>query len=277
MLFCEIFQLTCSNSLSQVRGYLELKLDVGAFSKPAPYIAGNGTSTLLFRHRVESGQYSEKLEYYGVDALRLNIEHGSYIRRLSTNPIANADRKLPLIGSPTSLSASASIVVDGIRPEIVSVGFEAGFEGKTYFTGDIVLITVSFSAPILVIGGPPVITILTGNGNERQIPFIYGNQTSTLVFEYKVQLGDFSNYLAYKYDTDIAFCSSETCNATNETSQILQLSSNSSLEALLTLPLGGGRVLLIFNYSKVFALVLCLLIFLFCFLKRECERWSSYW
>lgn len=218
-----------------------MKLDVGPFSKPAPYIAGNSTRTLTFRHLVEPGQYSNRLDYYGENALIFSTEYDSYIRRFSTYPQVDAVSTLPTPGSSLSLSASYSIVVDGIRPTVLSVGFELGFEGKTYFTGDTVHIAITFSAPVIILGGPPVISILTGNGKERQVPYVYGNNTSTLVFEYLVQLGDYSNCLAYKYDASGALCVSEACPIVSIEDRILQLSSNSSLDVLLSMPIHGGE------------------------------------
>ena len=227
----------------KVLGQVGLFLDVGAFLKAAPYVFGNGTASLTFMHTVEPGQQSDHLDCHR-EGLAIRSESWGDIKRSSTYPITRVIKELPSKGSGFSLGDSVVIEVDGIRPFVIDVGFGSGFQGKTYHTGDNVKIAVTFSAPVIFIGGPPVLVILVGNSRERNITCVAGNGTSTLIFDYQVQLGDTTNILSYKYDEHRALCLSSKCLFECEENQcsdkIVQLSSNSSLRAILRMPLIGG-------------------------------------
>lgn len=74
----------------------------------------------------------------------------------------------------------------------------------SYTAGDIVLISVMFTAPVVVVG-TPILQLETGNLNGvGMAQYISGSGTSSLVFAYAVQLGDNTERLEYTRCPDTA-------------------------------------------------------------------------
>jgi len=226
----------------EVQNNVHLLLDVGPFSNYATYESGTNSSTLVFKFVVMAGHFTTQLEYYGINALIADCEKNACVRRMSDIPTTQAKLELPLPGSGNSISDSSFIQIDGKRPKIVNISFESGYEGRTYSTGDILPIIITFSAPVTIFGGPPVFVLITGNG-EREIPYVEGNNSTALKFEYQVKLGDDTSSVSYKYHSTDTLCVSSGCLIDfddDNANGMYQFSTNSTMEALLKVPLVGG-------------------------------------
>jgi len=223
---------------------------VGSFANNASYVSGNSSTSILFRHEVQPGQYAMDLDYHGADALVVDSSKSQYIFRQSTNPITKALLTLPNPGSNHSLSATSHIFINGVRPFVESIGFAAGYGGKTYFVGDSVLVNVHFSSPVFVLGGTPALFLVVREGVDRPVFYMQGNGTTSLTFRYEVKLGDTSEALSYKYDSYQSLCVSKSCPVDiwneNRSEKIVQASSDPYLNALLVVPLTGGKSLIRF-------------------------------
>ncbi|MFM7752396.1 MAG: Ig-like domain-containing protein, partial [Opitutaceae bacterium] len=79
----------------------------------AAYRAGSGTRTLEFAYTVQAGDAALRLEASGVHAL---LSAGGSITRADGGVVSLL---LPEPGSPTSLSAGKSIVIDTKRPDVL--------------------------------------------------------------------------------------------------------------------------------------------------------------
>ena len=127
----------------------------------------------------------------------------------------------------------------------------AGYGGKTYSTGDVLPIIITYSAPVLVFGSLPVFVLITGNG-EREIPYVEGSGSTALRFEYQIKLGDDTSSVSYKYHSTKTLCVSSGCLTEFEDENvngIFQFSTNSTMKAILKVPL-GGRFILQVDYFK---------------------------
>jgi len=110
-----------------VEGTPTLYLETGAVDAVATYSAGSGSSSLSFVYTVEEGHSSQDLDYVSFGSLTLN---GGSIR--NSNAI-DASLTLPSHGDSGSLGANAAIVIDGIRPNVISknVTIQLGAPGNT--------------------------------------------------------------------------------------------------------------------------------------------------
>jgi len=110
-----------------VDGTPALSLETGAVGAVAIYSAGSGSSSLSFEYTVEEGHSSPDLDYVSSGSLTLN---GGSIR--NSNAI-DAGLSLPSPGNSGSLGANAAIVIDGIRPNVISknVTIQLGASGNT--------------------------------------------------------------------------------------------------------------------------------------------------
>jgi hypothetical protein len=95
-----------------------LKLETGDIDQHAFYSSGNDTNTLTFNYTVQPNDNTSDLNYTSTGALSLNS--GS-IKDLVGN---DADLTLPALDSSASLGGSKNIVLDGIRPTVVSTSPE---------------------------------------------------------------------------------------------------------------------------------------------------------
>ena len=166
--------------------YLELR--TGAAGARAPYVAGSGTSTLVFAYTVRDGDATDRLSYNGTGALALN---GSTITAVGSGDPASTVLAEP--GSADSLSNSSLVRIDALRPTVVSVYAPAG--DGAYGVDDQIDIAARFSENVTV-AGMPVITLETGPA-DRDAAYRSGNATDTLVFRYTVQEGDIASRLDY--------------------------------------------------------------------------------
>jgi hypothetical protein len=170
-----------------VTGTPKLYLETGSVDTNAVYISGSTTNDLLFRYTVLSGNSSADLNYKSPSSLMLK---GGTIKDAAGN---DAVLTLPALSNANSLGMRSNIVVDGIPPVVNNVSSTTA--NGSYNAGKTINITVAFSK-VVNVTGTPQLTLETGT-TDRTINYTSGTGSSTLVFTYVVQAGDFSNDLDY--------------------------------------------------------------------------------
>ncbi len=163
-----------------VTGTPELALNTGG---TATYSSGSGTSTLTFTYTVAAGQDANPLDEASTTALTLN---GGTIDDQSNNP---ALLTLPAPGTANSLSKS-NIVIDTTAPTVTAV--TSITPNGTYGPGSVILITMSWSKPVVVTGTPELAMNTGGTAS-----YTSGSGTSTLTFTYTVAAGQDTPKLDY--------------------------------------------------------------------------------
>ena len=155
-------------------GIPQIAITIGATTRQATYISGSGTSALLFRHTVLSGD--SDTDGIAVGSLDAN---GSTLK-----DTGGKDANLTL----NSVGATTSVLVDAVSPTVNSVSVPAN---GNYLTGQNLDFTVNFDENVTVntTGGTPQIAITIG-ATTRQAVYQSGSGTSALVFRYTVQSGD---------------------------------------------------------------------------------------
>ena len=92
-------------------------------------------------------------------------------------------------------------VIDMVTPTVVSVS--SPLANGTYYTGQIVPVTVTFSEPVSVTGTPRL-TLSTGTPATTAVNYSAGSGTATLSFYYTVVTGNTSADLDYSSTTALA-------------------------------------------------------------------------
>ena len=154
-----------------------LALQVGAHARNAVYAAGDSTATaLVFSYTVVAADRDGDGIAIGANALATN--GGAIVMQTAVA----ADASL----SHSAVAAAAAHRVN-LVPVIVSGGV-AVTSTPPYATGDVIVIAVTFDAPVTVAGDPQFELSL----GERAVYADYasGAGTAVLVFSYTVQVGD---------------------------------------------------------------------------------------
>ncbi|MDC3046213.1 Ig-like domain-containing protein, partial [Prochlorococcus sp. AH-736-A20] len=200
--------------------YPYLQLDTGSISRNAGYASGSGSSTLVFKYNVQSGDAASDLDYTSTSALSLN---GGTIKDSAGH---NATLTLPTVGGSSSLAGSSALVIDTTAPTIS--GVTSSTADGSYKVGDSISISVAFSESVDVVttGGTPTLELETGSTN-RTATYSSGSGSSTLVFTYTVQAGDTAS------DLDYASTSALSLNSGT-------IKDSAGYNATLTLPTVGG-------------------------------------
>ena len=139
-----------------VLGTPHLIFETGIEDAHANYISGSGETVLIFNYIVKDGDISPDLDYAGISALKIN-PNSTYIKDGNGN---NANLHLPNLGSLNSLSSQKNIVIDGIKPSVISITSQAS--NGTYKIGDQFVINTVFSELVNVTGEPQLL-LNTGN------------------------------------------------------------------------------------------------------------------
>ncbi len=147
----------------------------------ANYSSGSGASTLTFNYTVLSGQSSAALNYLNTSALALN---GGTILDVLSSP---AVLTLPATGSASALALTKSLVIDGVRANVINV--TSTKPDGTYGAGAAMSIQVTFDKNITVAGGTPTLLLATGTTSETA-SYTSTTTSNTLNFSYTVQVGD---------------------------------------------------------------------------------------
>ncbi|WP_291607974.1 Ig-like domain-containing protein [Comamonas sp.] len=153
---------------------IEVTLDTGGTAY-AEYVSGSGTSALVFRLTVATGQ----MDINGI-TVGNNIQlNGGSLRDLAGNDSATA----------FTAGSSAGILVDGVVPTVASVSVPAI---GSYKAGHVLSFTVNASEAVFASGSPRL--ALDVGGTTRYATLVAGSSSgSTLVFQYTVQAGDNDN------------------------------------------------------------------------------------
>ncbi len=178
------------NDYVTVAGTPYLILETGIEDAHANYISGSGETVLIFNYIVKDGDISPNLDYAGISALKTN-QNSVYIKDGNGN---SANLHLPDPGSLNSLSSLKNIVIDGIRPSVISVTSQAS--NGTYKIGDQVTVNTVFSE-LVNVSGEPQLLLNTGNLAPSVAIYVGGTGTTVLSFLFTVSEGDTSSDLDY--------------------------------------------------------------------------------
>jgi hypothetical protein len=152
-------------------GTPRLVLTIGSTTRYATYLSGSGTSTLVFRYTVQSGD----LDSDGIAVASPIDLNGGTIKDVPGNNAV-------LTFTPPNTS---TVLVDGVAPTITSV---TGPTAGTYIVGQHLNFTVVFSEAVAVTGTPRL--VLTIGSTTRYATYVSGSGSASLLFRYTVQAGD---------------------------------------------------------------------------------------
>ena len=160
-------------------GTPRITLVVGATTRYAEYVSGSGTSALVFRYTVPSGD----IDANGITVGALSTQGGTLRDTAGNDAVVTLN----------SVGSTAGVNVDGSNPSVTGVG--ASTADGAYGAGQTITITVDFSTAVNVdtTGGTPTLA-LDGGG---QATYAGGSGTSTLTFSYTVGAGQNSADLDY--------------------------------------------------------------------------------
>ncbi|RQM26474.1 hypothetical protein B5M09_002920 [Aphanomyces astaci] len=149
----------------------------------AIYVSGSGTSTLVFQLTVAPSDSAAAVAPLSRDAMRMPNVFTS-IRRKSMNPLDSAVLTLP----PSAMTLGATVLVVNPMAAVVSqlVMESPVWPISSLKTGDAVIIAVTFTEPVTVSGGSPVLDLTVG----KPATYVSGSTTTKLLFQYIVQYGD---------------------------------------------------------------------------------------
>jgi hypothetical protein len=167
------FTATFSENVT-VSGYPYILVNVGGSNKQAVYASGSGSTSLVFRYTLASGDYDND----GVASASSVTLNSGTIKDASGN---NATLSFT---APTT----TAVLVDGVAPTISN--FLPPTNG-TYKAGQNLDYTINFSEAvnIVVTGGTPYLTLTVGNSTVHAA-YLSGSGTTALVFRYTVVSGD---------------------------------------------------------------------------------------
>ena len=186
------------DDIVSVTGTPVLELETGISDAFAIYSSGSGQSTLNFTYVVGPGESTLDLDVNNINSFLLD---NSFVLDENGN---DANVLVPEPGTEGSLSSTRAIVVDGIRPTVITV--TSPTPDGSYGIGDTIVIETLFSEPVFV-DGVPEIQLASGE-NMGFATYISGTGTDVLSFEYTISEGDTSSDLVYN-DTTFS-CLSET-------------------------------------------------------------------
>ena len=159
----------------QVGGQPALVLGIGANNRRAAYANGSGTNLLVFRYRVQPGDFDDD----GI-SIASNALVGGVIEDFSGNAAARAFDTL--VPRPSQRVDALRPAADD-RPSIVSEP-----AGGAYELGEVIIVDVKFNE-IVHVTGEPVLTLAIGAAS-RPARYAGGSGSDTLRFRYQVQRGD---------------------------------------------------------------------------------------
>ncbi len=176
-------QVTFTENVT-VTGTPTLTLNSGG---TASYSGGSTTSTLTFSYAIGAGQSSGDLDYSSTSALALN---GGTVKDAGGN---NATLTLPAVGGASSLGGQKAIVIETTAPTVSSVS--SSTPNGTYSVGASIVVQVTFSETVNVVGTPQL--MLATGGAGAPVNYSAGSGSDTLTFSYTVAAGHISADLDY--------------------------------------------------------------------------------
>ncbi len=159
-----------------VTGTPVIPITIGSTTCYASYVSGTGTSALVFRYTVQSGDNDS--DGIAVDtAIDLNIVG-------TINDAANNGAVLTLNNKPST----SGILIDNVGPIMVGVNNPVD---KTYKLGDNLYFIFNYNENVNVVttGGTPSIELVIGN-TTRYANYVDGSGSASLIFRYTVQNND---------------------------------------------------------------------------------------
>ena len=163
-----------------------LALTIGSTVRSAAFTSMTGNS-ITYSYTIQAGDNDAD----GISAGNIEL-NGSTIRDAVGND-ANLDLANYLPPLNNVLVNALAPTVDHTAPAVVSV--TSSTANGTYKAGDVISIQVNFGESVTVVGTPQL-TLETGN-TDRTINYVSGSGTSTLTFNYTVQVGDSTADLDY--------------------------------------------------------------------------------
>jgi len=153
---------------------IAVTLDTGG-TVYASYLSGSGSSALVFRLTVASGE----LDSNGVSLGGSVDTNGGTLR----DAVGNA-----AVTTLNGVGATTGVLVDAIDPTVATVGVPAS---GNYNAGDVLGFTVNTSEAVTVntTGGTPRLALDIG-GSTVYATYVSGSGSGALVFQYVVQPGD---------------------------------------------------------------------------------------
>ena len=129
-----------------------------------------------------------------------DVDNGSVLIRIEGQDGWGSDgtkelsaRVIDAVGNVGTASTELSVALESSPPDVSTV--TSSTTDATYNIGDVVAINVQFDEVVTVTGAPQL-TLETGDV-DREVDYLSGSGTDTLLFNYTVQSGDASNDLAY--------------------------------------------------------------------------------
>ena len=171
-----------------------LVIDVGSMTREAVYVSGNGTTALLMRYTVKTGDTATNLGYtYSSSALCLAsgcpASLITTLLRVSTKPTVAATIATPTAGgaSTTGVPIGSAIVVDTTAaPQTIVTGISVVEGSGTYGVGSVINLAVTFSDEVVLSTGLPYLQ-LNLNGTGRAASYSgQGDGTDTWLFYFTV-------------------------------------------------------------------------------------------
>jgi hypothetical protein len=155
-------------------GTPQLSITIGSTTRQAIYQSGSGTSALLFRYTVQSGE----LDTDGITVGTLSANGGTM------RDGAGNDMNTTL----NSVGSTALVLVDAVTPTVSSVNVPSN---GTYLADQNLDFSINTSENVTVntTGGTPQLSLTIGSA-IRQAAYLSGSGTAALVFRYTVQSGD---------------------------------------------------------------------------------------
>ena len=186
---------------TNVHDHTRLALETGDVDRFALWHATNSHwTTVLYKYTVQPGDYSPDLDYKASNALHYGTGPGSnyagsvncWLSTPGTNDYHRIWANQQSGQGAPSLAVNRNIIIDGIIPRVENVTMASG----AYGAGSQENVTVNFGEPIFLSGPPPSL-ILALDGENRAIPYLDGNETASLIFNYTVRQGDLADDLEY--------------------------------------------------------------------------------
>ena len=159
-----------------VSGAPALELETGISDAFAVYSSGSGQSTLNFTYVVGPGESTLDLDVNNINSFLL--ENSSVLDENGND----ANVLIPEPGTEGSLSSARQIIVDGIRPTVVTV--TSPTPDGSYGIGDTIVIETLFSEPVFVDGVPEI--QLSSGESMGFASYVSGSGTELLSFEYEI-------------------------------------------------------------------------------------------
>lgn len=156
-------------------GSPSLTLTIGTRSRPAIYVSGSGSDSLLLRYLIQPGDSD-------ADGIRTtsSLNMGNSLLTDAAGNTANS--------SFTNTLPQGSILVDAVLPTVTLVDPPIP---NTYLTGDTLHFRISFSKKVWVDTSPAIPFIeLTLGSRTRPATYLSGSGSNSLIFQYSIQRGE---------------------------------------------------------------------------------------